>query len=240
MAVTISSRGARSTALSGGSTRNVGGLRKMGQATGKLSNTLGTQVAEDRTKQLGRESGAIAALKEAMALFDENYGKGAENRALTAASSNLISSGLGNTTRPGAVSVGLSAEFEDMRRGRMSSALSNLPSFLGSYRDPTMVTPGLALQEKGQEQQYQLGLGRLGVSAMGRGGGGARRPTFTPGPVNLAKPTPQTTGAASPIRLQTAYSDDFSNPTQTPQYGGLGDFDPAAANAKLGNFATGF
>lgn len=158
---------------------------------------LPTREAEDRARQLEREQGGIAELREAIALFDEDYGKGAELRAMASASSQLISSGLGGTTRPGAVSAGMSAEFEDLRRGRLSTAMTNLANFFGTYRDPTMVTPGTVLQGIGQEQQYALGQGQLALSAA-RSGGGGGQPTFTPGPVNLASTSqPQTTGLST-------------------------------------------
>ena len=115
---------------------------------------LARQADEDRTKQRERETLGIAELKKAIALFDKNYGKGMEAHARADASSAAITSGLGGTTRPGAVSAGLSAEFEDMRRGRLAQAQTNLGQFLGSYRDPYGVTPQVEL---GQQQLTQQG-----------------------------------------------------------------------------------
>ena len=112
------------------------------------------EIAADKAAQRARELGGIAELKKAIALFDKNYGKGMEAHARADASSAAIISGLGGTTRPGAVSAGLSAEFEDMRRGRLAQARTNLGQFLGSYRDPYGVTPQVEL---GQQQLAQQG-----------------------------------------------------------------------------------
>jgi hypothetical protein len=192
---------------------------------------LSTQAAEDRARQLEREQGTIAELRKALALFDEDYGRGAENRALTTAASGLITSGLGNTTRPGAVSAGLSAQFEDMRRGRLSDALSNLASFMGSYRDPTMVTPGLAQQGKEQDRRFLLDQQQANIARPTP----SSRPTFTPGPISLATPEPTETNYPDIYTESINGSlNNIPNPyvnTGNP----LGNFDPAAANARLGN-----
>ena len=112
------------------------------------------QEERGRVKQEKREKLGISTLQKAIALFDKDFGKGMEARARASASSAAVTSGLGGTTRPGAVSAGLTAEFEDMRRGRLSGALGNLSSFLGSYRDPYAVTPQVQL---GQQQLTQQG-----------------------------------------------------------------------------------
>ena len=150
---------------------------------------LSIQAAEDRSKQQKREKSAIQQLQAAIKLFDKSYGKGMEATAKASAISNLINTGLGGTTRPGAVSGNLSATFEDMRRGKLSGARTNLANFLGSYRDPTMVTAGTVMQGIGQEQQFSLGQGRLALDASRRTGGGGGSPSFTPGPAPSSQPT---------------------------------------------------
>lgn len=76
-----------------------------------------------------------------------------EAKARASAVQQAILGGLGGTTRPGAVSAGLKAEFEDMRRGRLAEARTNLGNFLGSYRDPYGVTPQVELGQKQLAQQ---------------------------------------------------------------------------------------
>jgi len=143
-------------------------VNKLGGSLGRsrVKNTASepTQADQDRTAQQDREKGAIAALKEAIALFDEDYGKGLEAKARASASSQAIKSGLGGTTRPGAVSAGLSAEFEDMRKGKLAAALANLSSFLGGYRDPFAVTPQVKLGQQSLAQQGSAQAGQLGFN----------------------------------------------------------------------------
>lgn len=131
------------------------------------------QEEKGRKKQEKREKLGISTLQKAIALFDKDFGKGMEARARASASSAAVTSGLGGTTRPGAVSAGLTAEFEDMRRGRLSGALGNLSSFLGSYRDPYAVTPGVSLGQEGLEQRgretgAQLGFNYAQLGQQGR------------------------------------------------------------------------
>ena len=136
--------------------------RKPVQPVQKSVNVSNRHAAIDRAAQFERERGGIAALQEAIALFDKDYGKGMEARARASASQQAVLSGLGGTTRPGAVSAGLTAEFEDMRRGRLATAQTNLGQFLGSYRDPYGTTPQVQLgqqqlAQRGQQAGQQLG-----------------------------------------------------------------------------------
>lgn len=107
-----------------------------------LVKLLESEFESGKTRQAGREKEGIAALKKAIAQFGPGYGVGMEAKALAGAKTALPRGISGATSRPGAVSAGMSAEFEDMRRGKLSGALSNLGSFLGSYRDPYAVSAG--------------------------------------------------------------------------------------------------
>jgi hypothetical protein len=102
---------------------------------------LEKMLAVDRPRQSAREAGAISTLKQAIAQFGPGYGAGLEAKALASAKANLPRGIGGATSRPAAVSAGMSAEFEDMRRGKLAGALTNFANFMGSYRDPTAVTP---------------------------------------------------------------------------------------------------
>lgn len=207
------------------------------------------QEEKGRKKQEKREKLGISTLQKAIALFDKDFGKGMEARARASASSAAVTSGLGGTTRPGAVSAGLTAEFEDMRRGRLSGALSNLSSFLGSYRDPYAVTPQVQLGQqqltqqgqqagrqldfnyaqlgqRGRQFEAELGLGYAGLDARRR-----NQPT----PV-----TPAPTISAGRSIWNPPSDDNFSDSGNIRTGNLLGDFDPAAENLRLGNVATGF
>jgi len=176
---------------------------------------LARQADEDRAKQQEREQGGIAELKKAIALFDKNYGKGMEAHARADASSAAITSGLGGTTRPGAVSANLSAEFEDMRRGRLAQAQTNLGQFLGSYRDPYGVTPNIVSQGIGQQQQFALEMNQLTSNYgtyVGAGNGG-----YAPGS------GPGQAGGISPTNFNT-HDDSVWKPTPTAITGGGGGY----------------
>lgn len=221
-----------------------------------LVRLLQRNFAEERPKQAGREAGGIAALKEAIEQFGPGYGSGLESKAKAAATAGAIGSGLGGTTRPAAISAGLSGEFEDMRRGRMATALTSFANFLGSYRDPTAVTPstlthaatggfgGMLSRDIATEQANQAVRAQnaanaakpnpfmqsLGLRGSGGGGGGVS---------NIGGSIWDSTslggfggGGSSAV--------DFGGPTDSVNTGNLlGDFDPEAANLRLGNVLQG-
>jgi len=73
-------------------------------------------------------------LMEAISLFDENYGKGTEKKALADYNQSAVSSGLSGSTRGAGVSTGMKQGFEDVRRGRLGDALAQLAQFLSSFQ----------------------------------------------------------------------------------------------------------
>lgn len=80
------------------------------------------------------KSQGMSALMEAISLFDESYGKGAEKTALANFNQSAVSRGLSGSTRGAAVSTGMKQGFEDMRRGRLGDALKSLAQFLSSFQ----------------------------------------------------------------------------------------------------------
>ena len=107
-----------------------------------LVKLLESEFKSGKDTQAGREKLGITALKKAIEQYGPGYGAGTEAKALAGAQAGLPRGISGATSRPGAVSAGMSAEFEDMRRGKLSGALTNLGNFLGSYRDPYAVSAG--------------------------------------------------------------------------------------------------
>lgn len=97
-----------------------------------LDELLGGYRAGQEERQEDKASG-ISALMEAIGLFDASYGKGTEKRAQAKFAQSASSRGLAGSTVPAAISTGLGQEFEDMRRGRLGGALSNLAQFLSSF-----------------------------------------------------------------------------------------------------------
>ena len=71
----------------------------------------------------------LRPLQQAVNLFGPGYMRGVEKTALANANAELISRGLGSTTRPVAMSVGMKGQFEDIRRGKLADALSRLSQY---------------------------------------------------------------------------------------------------------------
>lgn len=65
-------------------------------------------------------------LQNVVKQFGPGYMAGQKRSALAGAQQSAVSSGLSGTTRPGAVSAGMLANFEDKRRTRLADAMGNL------------------------------------------------------------------------------------------------------------------
>lgn len=101
-----------------------------------LKAILDELLAGFRTGQTERQqdkAGGIAALQQAISLFDENYGKGTEKKAVASYNQGSVGKGLAGSTRGAAVSTGMKQEFEDMRRGRLGDALTQLAQFFSNF-----------------------------------------------------------------------------------------------------------
>lgn len=92
--------------------------------------------------QQGREATAMGALGESKAQYGPGYLAGEEKMALADMESSMVGRGMSNTSRPGAVSVGMKAQFRDMRRQGLAGANRDIANFAGSYRDPYGVSAG--------------------------------------------------------------------------------------------------
>lgn len=85
-----------------------------------------------------------STLREATKLFGPGYMAGQKKTALAGARQSMVGAGLSGTTRPGAVSAGMLAGFEDVRRSGLSTAMTNLAQ----------------MQSTEQARAEQLGLSR--------------------------------------------------------------------------------
>jgi hypothetical protein len=162
-----------------------------------LKEILDELLAGYRTGQTERQqdkAGGIAALQQAISLFDENYGKGTEKKALASYNQGSVGKGMAGSTRGAAVSTGMKQEFEDMRRGKLGDALTQLAQFFSNFNSQRpdagnvayAATGGfggqmsLEAQRFAQEQASypsvisgnQQGLGYQPPSFSGGGGGG--------------------------------------------------------------------
>jgi len=91
-----------------------------------------------RQERSNKYQTGLGAMQRAAGLFGPSYMKGAETSALASMEQSMVGRGLSGTTRPGALSVGIKQGFEDIRRTRLSDALSNI----GQYAQGAMPTAG--------------------------------------------------------------------------------------------------
>ncbi|NIT61563.1 MAG: hypothetical protein GWN67_20485 [Phycisphaerae bacterium] len=102
----------------------------IGQETmSSLFQRLYEDYAKGEKERTQRYESGLGDLAQMTGLFGPGYGAGMEKEAIAGATQSLIGRGLGGTTRPGAVSGGLKARFEDMRRGRLAGALSRVAEY---------------------------------------------------------------------------------------------------------------
>jgi len=144
----------------------------MAVGEGTLSSLL-EQLYKDyrgiETQRGERYQAGLGELAEAAGLFGPGYGVGMEREALAGAKQSLIGRGLGGTTRPMAVSAGMKAQFEDLRRGRLAEALGQMAGYRRTFPEGTatagilshLATGGFggAMQERGIGlQERQMGM----------------------------------------------------------------------------------
>jgi len=113
-------------------------MAEISQAT--IANLL-RRFYEDYTKTEGqreqRYASGLSDLAQVTGLYGPGYGAGMEKAALAGANQSLIGRGLGGTTRPQAVSAGLKAEFEDLRRGKIAEALTRTADYKRTFPEST-------------------------------------------------------------------------------------------------------
>ena len=126
------------TGMTGGNSRmkwGAGGVSKIGGLTSPETvgtsqfGSLGrlTDVYEQERQE--KYSAGLSNLQDMMKLFGSGYGKGVERTALAGANEDLISRGLGGTTRPVAMSVGMKANLEDQRRSKLAEVMAMMAQF---------------------------------------------------------------------------------------------------------------
>lgn len=114
-----------------------------------------------KERHLGRFKTGLSKLQEVAGLYGPGYMAGQERLALTGAKSALAARGLGGTTRPQAVSAGMKAGFEDVRRAGRAGAMTNIADYMAGFKeleaDPGTLAYlatggfGAGMQERGME-----------------------------------------------------------------------------------------
>ena len=90
----------------------------------------------------------LQPLQQVVDLFGPSYMRGVERKALANVDAGLVSRGLGSTTRPVAMSVGMKGQFEDIRRGRLADALAMMSRYT-QQASPMPSTFGTTLAQSG-------------------------------------------------------------------------------------------
>ena len=155
---------------------------EIGPASRGLLDFLGPQYKTEIAEQKEERKAGLGEMAEAAGLFGPGYGAGMEKAALTGAKQSLIGRGLGGTTQPMAVGAGMKAQFEDLRRGKLATALQQMAEYRRLF--PTgVVSPELLANvamggystrvNRPSEQQGASNLGNIFTSGLVGAAGGA-------------------------------------------------------------------
>jgi hypothetical protein len=104
----------------------------------------------------GEHAEGISTLRDVVDILNKPGITGAERTAQAKFGQQAVSTGLAGSTRPAAVSAGLSAQFEDMRFGRLIDAMNNLA---GIFATPGTIahtaTGGFGAQLSKEQQRFE-------------------------------------------------------------------------------------
>lgn len=127
--------------------------------------SLFESLFEERARKL---PAGLRPLERAAELYGPGYMAGQERFALTGAKAALGARGLGGTTRPGAVSAGMRAGFEDVRRQGLTGALGRISEYIGGTTPTAGTLAHLATGGfSGMLQERALAGGGVGGGALG-------------------------------------------------------------------------
>lgn len=156
----------------------------MAQIGGKTIASLLEQLYGDWYKAKGRHreryEAGLGELRGAAEMYGPGYMAGQERTAIAGAEQAMVGRGLGGTTRPMAVSAGMRAGFEDVRREKRAGAMADIAGYMGGFRemeaDPGVLahlaTGGFSgmLQEKGLGlQERQMGMAERATAEVEKG-----------------------------------------------------------------------
>lgn len=142
----------------------------MAEIGGGTISSLLKSMYEDWYKSKGRHreryAKGLGVLEETAELYGGGYMAGQERTAIAGARQAMVGRGLGGTTRPGAISGGMKAGFEDVRRTARAGAMTNIANYMAGFRedeaDPAtlahLATGGFSggLQERGMNMQQAV------------------------------------------------------------------------------------
>jgi len=106
-----------------------GAFVQPGTISGSQFGSLGKLTDTYEKERKEKYASGLSNLQDIMKLFGSDYGKGVERTALAGANEDLISRGLGGTTRPVAMSVGMKANLEDQRRSKLAEVMAMMSQY---------------------------------------------------------------------------------------------------------------
>jgi len=119
------------------------------------TSTLGSLTRTFEQERQEKYRAGLSNLQDIVKLFGSGYGKGVERTALAGVNEDLISRGLGGTTRPVAMSVGMKANLEDQRRSKLAEVMAMMSQYTQQSApsaplvSSTAQTSNLALRQPG-------------------------------------------------------------------------------------------
>lgn len=158
-----------------------------GGSLSELLKTLTSQYEETRTGKQKRYEEGKGILQSIVEQFGPGYLKGEEKRMLADMEQGMVGRGLGGTTRPAAVGMGIKADIRDRATQARTGAMTNVAQFMAGFQDiypdpgtlAHLATGGFSglLQEKqveaGERQAALEQHYRIISGTAGGGGGGA-------------------------------------------------------------------
>ena len=108
-------------------------------------------------ERMEKYTSGLSNLQGMLNLFGPGYGKGMEKTAMAGVEEDLISRGLGKTTKPVAMSVGMKADIEGMRLNKLAESLIAM----SQYTQQSAPTPALVSSVAGSANVAFREPGRL-------------------------------------------------------------------------------
>lgn len=190
-----------------------------------ISSLLGglhKDYVQARDRRLKRYEQGLGEHRKRLDLYGKEYVSGQERTALAAATQRFAGSGMGGTTRPVAVSAGMRAGFEDVRREQRSGIMGDTANYMAGFKDiypePSTLSHLATGGFSGMLQEQQLGMQQAAAIA-----GGV--------PIDGGRTTGGTYGASS-------FPDQFSIPGEAGTGGGTAAPKAPSFTAPSGSYGS--
>ena len=192
-----------------------------------LLKTLTSQYEETRTAKQKRYEEGVGILQSIVEQFGPGYLKGEEQAQLASMEQGMVGRGLGGTTRPAAVGVGIKARTRERATAARTGAMTNVANFMAGFQD-IYPQPGTLASLATSAEAIKSGI--PSAPPMLVGAGPSQTPTYLPSTLSapasgMAGPT---TGPGPGVASATVGFGPSTSPTGTgaATYGTTGGLDP--------------